>query len=421
MRLTCRYSVGEDGSVEIEPNPSWRSRRPYPFRLNAGPEASLWLAIAELAGAPLEIQRSVLTAAYPSEDDRNQPASLYGALSTFARLGCLQVEDTFTFAARDNEFDTPPLRKLHLEITHRCNFACKACYLGSHLKRPGEETDEATTEQWCALIGTATRLGCEFATVTGGEPFVRRDALAIVRCLSDAGVLTEINTNGSCITPRLAKDLANLRIYSVEVSLYGHSDVNARVYTGNGRSYSTPVRGIQALGEAGVPHSVKYFATGSSYERFEAVQAALRPLGVEPRLVGRFIHGDIYAGDVANARAVTASLPDQLVIQQTDLPCYPSVNALAIEPDGRIRACPKLGIHFGNVFADGLETVWTRSTRLNSFRDFWPLALRKYGYVKGAEREHLCLATEVLSTRGGLQAFRREWEEFAGNDIPSSP
>ena len=413
MRLTCTYSVQDDGAVWIVPEVLSGSTAPESLRLSPGPEASFWLAVAELAQSPPELQRAVLN---PPAGQDQATGRIHAALSAFARMGLLRLEDSFVLEPWRDPEDIPPLRKLHLEITHRCNFACRACYVGTHLKRPGDPVTEATATEWAAVIDVAARLGCQFATVTGGEPFLRRDALSIVTKLSDTGIMTEINTNGSCITPRLARRLSMLRIYSVEVSLYGYSDISAQIYTDNARSYSAPLRGILALRDAGVPFNVKYFATNSSIERFEAARAALAEMGVEPRLVGRFIHGDIYKGDVRAAQDVSVPLPTVSGVQASELPCYPSVNALAIEPDGRIRACPKLGLHFGNVFVDGLDTIWRRSTRLKRFREFWPIFTQSRGYVKGATREQLCPAAEVLSTPGGFRVFRSEWEEFAGEE-----
>jgi MoaA/NifB/PqqE/SkfB family radical SAM enzyme len=417
VRLTCTYSLQDDGSVELLPAPSWKSPNPKPVHLSPGDEALLWLAIARLANAPPEVQVAIVGG--QREQDVSS-ARLVAALSMFARIGCIELDDSFILTTRRNPGDLPPLRKLHLEITHRCNFACRACYLGGSLKRPSEGAVEASAEEWGSVISVAAGLGCQFATVSGGEPFVRRDALVILRSLSDAGIISEINTNASCITSQLARELSQLRLFSVEVTLYGYDDLSANAYTQNGRSYSSPIRGICALRDAEVPFNVKYFATGSSLQKFEDARTELIKIGVEPKLIGQFVHGDIYEGNVRNARDVSVPLAKKPVVQQTDLPCYPSVNALAIEPDGRVRACPKLGLHFGNVFVDGLEEIWS-SSRLNKFRDFWPVITRDRGYVQGARRTNLCLATEVLSTPGGLQGFRREWEAFAEETTACHP
>jgi MoaA/NifB/PqqE/SkfB family radical SAM enzyme len=201
-------------------------------------------------------------------------------------------------------------------------------------------------------------------------------------------------------------------MHSVEVSLYGSSDANAELYTTTKRSYSRCIRGIRALAAADVPFSVKYFATGTAMEEFKLAESELLQLGVRPRVVGRFIHGDIYEGDPSVAQEVSVLKDAPLVTQTTELPCYPSVNELSIEPDGMVRACPKLGVHFGNVFQEGLAEVWCRSPKLNGFRSFWPTVTRERGFTAGAQKKHLCPATEILSERGGLRRFKDEWQSF---------
>jgi MoaA/NifB/PqqE/SkfB family radical SAM enzyme len=409
MLITCQYSHREDGTVELI-----RDRDKEPIKLTLqGPEAELWLAVAELANYPEEVQRSVLSQPPLSTDeDKAVGRRLLEAITTFARMGLLRLEGEFVLSPWTNIREIPPLRKMHMELTHRCNLACRACYLGSHLKRAGQTAVEGDTGAWLNLIQEASELGCRYATVTGGEPFLRPDTLAILSGLSEANISAEINTNGTCITPRVASQLSGLLIHSVEVSLYGGSDGNAELYTSTGRSYSRCVRGIRALAEADVPFSVKYFATGTSVEDYERAESELSKLGVKPRVVGRFIHGDIYAGDPSVAEEVSVLTEVSLVTQATDLPCYPSVNELSIEPDGTVRACPKLGVHFGNVFEEGLAEVWCRSPQLNSFRLFWPTVTRARGFTAGAQKKHLCPATEILSERGGLRNFRDQWQNF---------
>jgi MoaA/NifB/PqqE/SkfB family radical SAM enzyme len=410
MRMTCHYATRADGSIAVYPDMPSKHPDLNPLVLDAGPEAELWLLVAKLASASTADQRAILNAS----DSPGDHAKLFAALSAFARIGCIELEESFSLDGVQIGH-IPPLRKIHLEITHRCNFACSACYLGNHLKRAADtDPSEATTEQWLRVIEDAAALGCQFATLTGGEPFLRADAIELLRCFSRLGILCEINTNASCITPTLAKELGGIALRSVEVSLYGHDEQSARAYTDNAKSFSSTLRGIRALYDANVPFSVKYFATAHNVAGFDDVRTKLSELGVEPRLVGANIHGDIYIGDLRKARSASAGLPRKQAVQRSELPCYPSVNAIAIEPDGQIRACPKLGVHFGNVFQDGLDIIWRASSGLAKFREFWPQFTRSLGYKKGAIREQLCPAADVLSRVGGFEDFRTAWSNFAG-------
>jgi len=85
---------------------------------------------------------------------------------------------------------------------------------------------------------------------------------------------------------------------------------------------------------------------------------------------------------------------------------------LNIEPDGRIRACPKIGVHFGNVFQDGLKNVWHRSSDVDAFRSFWVDYCKQEGFVQGASHGSLCPASAMLSKPNGLSQFRSRWQSW---------
>ena len=91
-------------------------------------------------------------------------------------------------------------------------------------------------------------------------------------------------------------------------------------------------------------------------------------------------------------------------------PNNPTGTVLNIEPDGRIRACPKVSVHFGNVFRDGLRHVWERSSEMAGFRAFWIDYCKTAGFEKGTKHDVLCPAAAMLSQPEGLTQFRRQWQ-----------
>jgi MoaA/NifB/PqqE/SkfB family radical SAM enzyme len=344
--------------------------------------------------------------------EREIRARVMAAITTLSRSGAVELDSDFMLDANEGLPVMPRLRKLHLELTHRCNFACKGCYLGAKLTPvSASQAREGTTEQWLRLIGEAATLGCVRATVTGGEPFIRRDILEILDALSERGITFEINTNGSCISENIARALKRMLISSVEITLYGHDADSVLAYTGARAGYTATLKGIHHLAEQGVPLSVKYFATAGATQGFEAMRAELEAIGVPVKLTGHTIHGDLFEGELPKD-GMSANIPQPLVTQERGLPCAPSINGLGIEPDGRIRACPKLTVHFGNAFEQGLEAVWQKSTDLRAFRAFWIEYCKSAGFVRGARLTSRCPAAHLLSKPNGLAEFRTAWTDW---------
>lgn len=107
----------------------------------------------------------------------------------------------------------------NFELTARCNFSCKMCYVHEN----HEPNKELTAGQWIELGRKAKDMGMLFLLLTGGEPFLRPDFPEIYRELRKMGLMVSINTNGSLLTDEL---LALFREYPptrINVSLYGGS------------------------------------------------------------------------------------------------------------------------------------------------------------------------------------------------------
>lgn len=406
LRITCKTEPATDGGYRLTAGPSWRFTHERTLVLRDR-EADLWSTLCELASFPPEVQRQMVQA-LPTASRSN----LLRGASILQKSGFLTLDSSYQPA----EAQAPGMRKLgklHLELTYRCNYACRACYLGPRLLRPGDRTArEGTTEQWLRLIDEAGTLGCSFATVTGGEPFLRKDALEILRGLSRNGILAEINTNASAITPQLAGALVPLLISTVEVSLYGYDSPSTTAYTGNPSAFAATLRGVRHLVEREIPVRVKFFATHETISGFAEAERQLAELGVKPTLIGHSIHGDVFNGALPAQGLSADDLPRPPLVQETELPCAPGIQGLGIEPDGLIRACPKLTIYFGNAFEDGLATVWQRSTDLEAFRTFWVRYCKSAGYVRGRDNGSLCPATPILSRPGGLADFRALWQSW---------
>lgn len=98
--------------------------------------------------------------------------------------------------------------------TMRCNLNCWGCYAGAY--NPNEEL---TTEDVDRIVTEATEMGIHFITISGGEPFIRKDLIEIYRKHSD--VAFHIYTNGTLIDEETARTLAELGNVAPAISVEG--------------------------------------------------------------------------------------------------------------------------------------------------------------------------------------------------------
>jgi len=88
---------------------------------------------------------------------------------------------------------TPNLFRLGLIVTYRCNAECRHCFFESSPRR--EET--IPLELGIKAIDEAAKLGAEWISLTGGEPFLEPALVsAFIKHASESGLKTEIVSNG---------------------------------------------------------------------------------------------------------------------------------------------------------------------------------------------------------------------------------
>jgi mycofactocin radical SAM maturase len=132
------------------------------------------------------------------------------------------------------------------ELTYACNLACVHCLSSSGRRDPRE----LSTAECRAVIDELERMQVFYVNIGGGEPTVRKDFWELVDYATAHHVGVKFSTNGSRITPEIARKLAASDYVDVQISLDGATaEVNDRV-RGAG-SYDTALRAMGHLADAG--------------------------------------------------------------------------------------------------------------------------------------------------------------------------
>lgn len=96
-------------------------------------------------------------------------------------------------------FNAPPM--VMMSPTSVCNYKCYGCYAD------GEDwKTELPQELIHRLIGEAEGIGSRLIALTGGEPFLRKDLMDIMR--QHRNVMFSVYTNGSRVTPAMLDEFA---------------------------------------------------------------------------------------------------------------------------------------------------------------------------------------------------------------------
>lgn len=108
------------------------------------------------------------------------------------------------------------------EITMGCNMRCKHC--GSSCENP--LPDELTTEEALDLADQIAELGLIWITLSGGEPFTRKDWHLIAKRLSDKGVIPNIISNGWLVNDDTIAKIKESKAGTIAISLDGLKDTH---------------------------------------------------------------------------------------------------------------------------------------------------------------------------------------------------
>ena len=85
---------------------------------------------------------------------------------------------------------------LDIGVTHRCNFMCRHCIVPEF---KGDFPYDKIVKLW----GEIEKLNCLRVSLTGGEPFLRKDLVKIAAGAREKQFAVHIFSNGSCIKKKL--------------------------------------------------------------------------------------------------------------------------------------------------------------------------------------------------------------------------
>jgi 12,18-didecarboxysiroheme deacetylase len=139
-------------------------------------------------------------------------------------------------------------------MTRRCNLKCLHCYSNS---RDRHYPDELTTGEARAMIADLAAFGAPVLLFSGGEPVIRPDLVELAQFAVDSGMRAVISTNGTLITPDIARALKSVGLSYVGVSLDGTEGTHDR-FRGTPGAFAAALQGIRTCRDLGIKVGVRF-------------------------------------------------------------------------------------------------------------------------------------------------------------------
>ena len=139
------------------------------------------------------------------------------------------------------------------ELTPRCNFNCRMCYVHLKPEQIPQYGRELTAKEWIRIAKEAKEAGTTWLCVTGGEPLMHPEFETIWKEFSQMGFFITLQTNASLIQGKMARLLEEYPPRGVKITLYGSNDEVYEQVCQVKEGFAKVDQGIQNLAEMKIP------------------------------------------------------------------------------------------------------------------------------------------------------------------------
>lgn len=159
------------------------------------------------------------------------------------------------------------------EISMRCDYDCRHCYLG-----PKPKSSLAMPER-LKVLDSMSELGVHRLQITGGEPLIDPHFVDTYLAACERGMLVRISTNGSQLhREKVLGVFEQYRPLHLTISMYGASAESYESLTrteGKG-TFDRFLRGLVAVKKAGIKLRINIVVTSHNDHEIEAMQELAR-------------------------------------------------------------------------------------------------------------------------------------------------
>ena len=287
--------------------------------------------------------------------------------------------------------------------TNRCNLTCRHCYQNA---APDARANELTTSEARTLIDQIAAAGFRIMIFSGGEPLMRPDIYELVSYAAGKGLRPVFGTNGTLITPEVARRLKDAGACAMGISLDSADAAKHDAFRGLAGAYEATLAGMRACREAGLPFQVHTTVMEWNKDEVTDITDLVVQLGGVAHYIfflipvgrGKFI------GDTALKVAENEQLLRRIMAKQLEVPidikptCAPQFMRVAeqmgvrtrftrgclagdtyciVSPEGDVRPCAYMTEVAGNVRVTPFDEIWRESELFARLRS------RSYGGACG--------------------------------------
>jgi len=270
----------------------------------------------------------------------------------------------------------------HLDVTYRCNERCVHCYL------PHDDRGEMTTAEIVDLLDQLADAGVFFLTISGGEPFLRRDLFEILAHARARTFNIKLKTNAILIREGEAESLRRFNLDSIQISIYSHRPEVHDAITKVKGSLERSIAAIRFLKSRGFKVTIANVLMRDNRHDWPGVQALAAELGaiftidptITPHIEGdrgilalnvsradleEIFHTESLVGNLEEFCAPPVAVDDDVL---DSVSCSAGHTLAYISPYGDVFPCVQFPLPSGNVRKQKFLDIWRDSPQLREVR-----------------------------------------------------
>ncbi len=167
-------------------------------------------------------------------------------------------------------------RLIFWETTAACNLKCIHCRASAVGFR---SPDDLTTPESLHLLDSIASFAKPVIVISGGEPLVRPDIFEIAQHGTDLGLKMVLATNGTLLTPEIARSMKKTGIQRISVSLDGASAATHDIFRGQVGAFEAALQGIEYVKAEGIPFQINTSITKRNLSEIESIKALAEWIG----------------------------------------------------------------------------------------------------------------------------------------------
>ena len=278
-------------------------------------------------------------------------------------------------------------------VTNACNMYCAHCYRDAGCKAE----DELSTVDAKKLLTEIKRAGFQIMIFSGGEPLMRPDILELVKFASDLGLFPVFGTNGTLITPQMAKDLKAAGARAMGISLDSLDAAKHDKFRSFPGGWQGAVDGMKNCKAAGLPFQIHTTVMDWNAPELEdmidfAVEIGARahhffflvPTGRAATIEEESLRAEQYEDVLTRIMKKQQTVPIEL--KPTCAPqflriaaelgmksrfhrgCLAGLSYCIISPKGKVQPCAYLKEYLGDVRETPFDEIWKNNPVLQKLR-----------------------------------------------------